>query len=221
MELSKQNEETDAQKQRGKYQLKRVQTIVDVLFALMIFRIFTLMPDPEIDHFDKTNVTEVLTHSYLNYATIAIGMILLLLYWGLNNVQFNNLKRTDGKHAVLTILQVFFLMLYLYFIRLDMQLDAPVIVLAMESVTLAIAGFISLYTWYYSIKNNLISSTLTKDEIGKTYLKLMPEPIVSVLTIPFAQFGPGIWTASWLLLIPVGMLSKYLRNKMMNSEQNH
>jgi hypothetical protein len=95
-----------------------------------------------------------------------------------------------------------------------MEMDAPVIVLIMESITLAIAGFISLYTWYYSIKNDLISSTLTKEEMDKTYLKLMPEPIVSVLTIPFAQFGPGIWTASWLLLIPVGMLSKYWRRKL-------
>jgi len=46
------------------------------------------------------------------------------------------------------------------------------------------------------------------------YLKLMPEPITSRLTIPFAVFGPDIWTASWLLMIPVSYTLKRIRTRM-------
>lgn len=208
------NKETQAQKERGKYQLGRVSTIMDVLYALMIFRVFTLMPNPSLDHFDSTNVSEVLMSSIINYAAIAVAIVLILLYWNLNNIQFNNLTRTNGRHAVLSIIQVFFLMLYLYFVKLDLELEAPLIVMIMESVTLAIAGFISLYAWHYSNISKIVSESLTKEEKNQIYLKLMPEPIVSVLTIPFAYFGPGIWTASWLLLVPVGMLSKYFRSRI-------
>jgi len=51
-------------------------------------------------------------------------------------------------------------------------------------------------------------------ELDKTYLKLMPEPITSLLTFPFAVFGADIWTASWLLMVPVSYILKRIRIRM-------
>ena len=68
-----------------------------------------------------------------------------------------------------------------------MEFDGAVITLRMESISLAVAGFLSVLSWYYSIKNKLVSDSLTKEEKAKTYLKLLPEPIVSLLTIPLLQ----------------------------------
>lgn len=219
MKILDEKELSAAEEERAIKQLQRVSIIVDVLFALMIFRLFTLMPNPTLDGFDRSNVTDVLLTSYLNYAAIGVGLVLTLLYWGLNNVVFNNLKRTNPLHSVLTIVQVFLLMLYLYFVKLDLEMDSPLVILIAQSVSLALAGFAALLAWYYANRNNLVSKKLTTEELDKIYLKIMPEPIVSVLTIPFAWFGPGIWTASWLLLIPVGMLSKYLRGKIVKRKQ--
>jgi len=143
-----------------------------------------------------------------------VGFVLVLIYWGQSNLQFGNLDRTDSKHATLSLLQVITLMIYLYFVRLDVELDGAVIALQMESVFLALSGFLGLWSWHYAIKNNLISDAIKKDEQDKVYLKLMPEPIVSVLSFPFAAFGPDIWTLSWLLLIPVGYISKKMRAKI-------
>ncbi|WP_420580799.1 hypothetical protein [Reichenbachiella sp.] len=207
---------TEAEEERCIRQLDRVSTIVDVLFALMIFRLFTLMPNPTLDGFDSSNVTEILLTSYLNYAAIIIGLTLTLLYWGQNNTIFNNLKRTSSFHSVLTIVQVFTMMLYIYFVKLDLEMDSPLIIMLAQSITLALAGFVGISAWYYANRNNLISDKLTTKELDKIYLKIMPEPIVSVLTIPFAWFGPDIWSASWLLLVPVGMLSKYWRSKIVS-----
>lgn len=205
---------TEAIKERGGKQLLRLAMIIDVLYALIIYKIFLFLPRPEVDGFTKDDLVEVLTTSYLNYLVMFVGFVLVLIYWGQSNLQFGNLDRTDGRHSTLSLMQVITLMIYLYFVRLDVELDGAVIALQMESVFLALSGFFALWSWHYAIKNRLISKNLTKDEQGKVYLKLMPEPIVAVLSLPFAAFGPDIWTLSWLLLIPVGYFSKKIRTKM-------
>lgn len=205
---------TESIKERGGKQLLRLAMIIDVLYALIIYKIFLFLPRPEVDGFTKGDLVEVLTTSYLNYLVMFVGFVLVLIYWGQSNLQFGNLDRTDGRHSTLSLMQVITLMIYLYFVRLDVELDGAVIALQMESVFLALSGFFALWSWHYAIKNRLISKNLSKDEQGKVYLKLMPEPIVAVLSLPFAAFGPDIWTLSWLLLIPVGYFSKKIRAKV-------
>ena len=202
---------TQALVERGEKQLFRLGVIIDVLYALMIYKLFTLMPNPEIDNFGRDELYKVLTESYLNYTVIFIGLVLVILYWGMSNLQFGNLKRTDSTHSTLSILQIFSLMLYIYFVRLDAQFGGEVILMQMQSLLLAIAGFLSLGSWHYALKNNLVSDAPTKVDKDTMYIKFLPEPVVSVLTFPLAWFGPVIWTLGWLLLIPVGWaVKKYI-----------
>ncbi len=213
--LKKSNKEvTEAMKDRGARQLIRLQVVIDVLFALLIFTLFQFLPRPDVDHFTKETMVEALTNSYMNYLLIAVGIILILIYWNQNNMQFGNLERTDGTHATISILSIFSLMLYLYFVRLDMELGGAVLALQMESVTLSLSGFLSIYSWHYAIKKGLVSDKVTRLEQNTVYLKLMPEPVVAVLTLPFAIFGPDIWTLAWLLLIPVSWLLKKYRHHL-------
>jgi hypothetical protein len=210
---------TDATKARGAKQLLRLEVMIDVLFALMIYKLFTFMPSPEVDGFGREELYQVLSESYLNYTVIFIGLVLVIMYWGMNNLQFGNLVRTDGKHASLSILQVFTLMLYIYFVRLDAQFEGEVFLMQLQSIFLAIAGFLSVISWHYAIKNDLVSEDPTELENDKLYIKLMPEPIVAVLTIPLAFFGPLVWTLGWLLLIPVGYFSKVIQKYMKGRRQ--
>lgn len=208
-------EVSDATVERGEKQLSRLATIIDVLYALIIFQIFLFLPRPDVDHFNVDELMNVLKSSGPVYLVMLVGMVMVIIYWGQSNLQFGNLKRTDSKHAALSIIQTFSLMLYFYFVRLDVELGGAVITLKMESVFLALAGFISIWSWYYSIKNGLVSNRVDSKEENSVYLQLMPEPIVSVLTFPFAYFGPDIWTLSWLLLIPVSIIIKKIRKRMM------
>ena len=172
------------------------------------------MPNPQVDNFGREELYKVLTESYLNYTVIIIGLVLVILYWGMSNLQFGNLDRTDGKHSALSILQVFSLMLYIYFVRLDAEFGGEVLLMQMQSLFLALAGFLSLWSWHYAVKNNLISDAPTKIEKETMYIKFLPEPVVSLLTFPLAYFGPLIWTLGWLLLIPVGWGLKKYRHKV-------
>jgi len=211
---AKRTDITDAMIERGGKQLLRLALIIDVLYALMIYKIFLFLPRPEVDGFTKDDLVEVLATSYLNYLVMFVGFVLIIIYWMQSNLQFGNLERTDGKHATLSLLQVICLFIYLYFVRLDVEFDGAVIALQMESVFLALAGFLAVWSWHYAIKNNLTTSTLTSIEEDQVYLKLFPEPIVAVLSFPFAAFGPDIWTLSWLLLIPVGIILKRVRRRL-------
>ena len=208
------NELTEAVIERGTKQLFRLSVLIDVLFALMIYKLFTLMPNPDIDGFGREELVQVLTESYLNYTVIFIGLVLVILYWGLSNVQFGNLARTDGKHATLSIMQIFALMLYIYFVRLDAQFEGEVSLMQMQSLFLAIAGILSVWSWHYAVKNNLVSDAPSAVEKQTLYIKLIPEPLVSLLTFPLAWFGPLVWTLGWLLLIPVGWALKKYRNHL-------
>ena len=211
---------TQSEIERGEKQLFRLGIIIDVLYALMIYKLFTFMPNPDIDNFGKEELYKVLTQSYLNYTVIFIGLILVILYWGMSNLQFGNLKRTNSTHSTLSILQIFSLMLYIYFVRLDAQFEGEVILMQMQSLFLAVAGFLSVWSWHYSLKNNLISDSPSKLEKEMMYIKFMPEPIVSVITFPLAWFGPVIWTLGWLLLIPVGWGLKKYRHSLKFISQN-
>ncbi len=200
--------------ERGEKQLKRLSVIIDVLFALMIYKLFSFMPNPEIDGFGRDELYQVLTESYLNYTVIFIGIVLIILYWSQSNSLFGNLKHTNGTHATLSIMQIFALMLYIYFVRLDAEFEGETTLMIMQSLFLAIAGFLSVYSWHYAIRNNLISEAPTLREKEDMYIKLLPEPAVSVITIPLAFFGPDIWTLGWLLMIPAGWLVKKLTPKI-------
>ena len=205
---------TPAVIERGERQITRVMTIVDVLYGLMIFRAFLLMPRPDVDNFTANELVTVFKASYMNYLIMTVGMILILLYWGQSHIIFGNLKRTDSRLSILAVLQAFFVLLYLYFIRLDMEMGGQTLVLRLESLSLAIAGGIGVWAWHHANKNDLITEKVSDLEKDKTYLKLMPEPITSVLTFPFAVFGPDIWTLSWLLMVPVSFILKKVRKNL-------
>lgn len=212
--ILKSKEQSEAEMERGGKQLNRLAVLIDVVYALLIFQLFLALPRPDVDHFEASELMSVLKTSTPTYMVMFVGMVMIIIYWGQSNLQFGNLVRTDGKHATLSILQIFSLLIYFYFVRLDVELGGAVITLQMESIFLAIAGFFSIWCWYYSIKNNLLSEKVDRKEENSVYLKLMPEPITAVLTFPFAWFGPDIWTLSWLLLIPVSYIIKKIRLKM-------
>ena len=218
--LKKKMKLTEGERTRGARQLIRLEVIIDVLFALMVYRIFMMLPRPEIDGFTRETLLQALTDDPFRYLIMLVGIVMLLIYWNQNNLQFGYLKRTDGMHAGLSLLQVFFLMIYLYFVRLDMEFEGAVVALEFESIFLALAGFIGVWCWYYANKKGLVSDELTREEQNNVYKKLFPEPITAVLTFPFAVLGPDIWTLSWLLLLPVTWLVNWRRKVIMKRSED-
>ena len=129
-------------------------------------------------------------------------------------------------HATLAVVQMVCLMIYLYFVRFDMEFDGMELALQMESIFLALAGFIAVYSWRYARKNGLTSDQINDDEEMSIYYSLLPEPLAALFTLPFASFGPDIWTLAFLSIIPIGYILKLVRRKyetrisIQNNNQN-
>jgi hypothetical protein len=83
----------------------------------------------------------------------------------------------------------------------------------MESIFLALAGFIAAYSWRYAKRHNLTSDQINDDEEMSIFYSLLPEPMAALFTLPFASFGPNIWTLAFLSIIPIGYILKLVRRK--------
>ena len=193
---------TKAELQRDAKQLIRLERLIDVIFAILIWMIFQNLPVPSVEEFDRLSNDELLS-TYLNsFVMIFIGMFLAITYWGQNNRVFGNLIRTDGRHAVISLLQLVFLLLYLYTIGFEVEFPGHPIALAGQSVTLALCGYMAVIGWAYAKKNmRLISDVISSEEADQLKISIFAEPLAATFTIPFAFVGAGAWNLSWLSLI--------------------
>lgn len=213
IKLFNKKEPTKAQIERGVGIFNSLKIVVNVLYALMIFQTFLILPRPDDPDLQYYSLAQIYSDNIMVLAVILVGLILLITYWIQFNKQLGNLTRSSPKHAALAILQMICLMLYLYFVRFDMEFDGMTLALQMESVFLALAGFIGIYNWRYATKNNLTSDQINSDEERSMFFQLLPEPIASLFSLPFATVSPLAWTLSFLVIIPLGYFLKILGSK--------
>ncbi|MDH3269614.1 MAG: TMEM175 family protein [Ignavibacteria bacterium] len=207
-------EKTLAQKERDATQLRRLQTLMDVVFGVLLIRIFTLLPHPVRPETGAFDPLVIFTEGGENFIMFIVGFILITIYWIQNNKTTGNLVATDGKHTALSIAQLLFLLLYLYSVRLDMETNSDVLALFMQSVSLALAGFAGVAAWVYATKHTeMVSEAVSPEEANDLKMSILAEPLAAVVTIPFAFIAPGIWNLSWLSVIVFGIFLKRRHKK--------
>ena len=192
--------ETGAIVEREKRQLYRLETLIDVVYALAIVRLFTHLPLPNKAEWTWDSVGHFLDDNIGLLATLFIGIILISIYWIQNNTLFGNLVRTDNRHAVISIFQLAFLLLYLYSVGLGIDFKGDSMALAMQSATLALVGLSSVAAWRHAKKNRLlISDELSDEDAREVQGRIMVEPVSAIITLPCAFIGPVVWELAWLV----------------------
>jgi len=190
-------EKTQAQKERDAKQLRRLQTLMDVVFGVLLIRVFSLLPHLTNPESGRIDPLVIFTETGENFIMFVIGFILICIYWFQNNKTSGNLVSTDGKHTMLSILQLFFLLLYLYSVRLDMETQSDVLALFMHA----------------SKHAEMVSEAVSAGEANELKISILSEPLAATFTIPFAFIGPGIWNLSWLSVIVFGIFLKKRHKK--------
>ncbi len=200
-------EKTEAEKQRDERQLRRLQTLMDVIFGVLIIRIFTLLPQPA--EVLKGNKDPLTIFGEGQFIMFIIGIILVSIYWFQSNKTNGNLVATDGKHSFISILQMLFLLLYFYSVGLDAATHSDVLALFMQSVTLALAGFAGVAAWVYASKHaELLSEAVSEEEVVVIRHSILTEPLAALFTIPFAFISPLWWNIAWLSVLFFGWILK-------------
>ncbi len=195
---------------RGARQLRRLEMLMDVVYALVIWRLFMLMPRPE-KIGEWRSLSSFLSSNVELYVIVGLALIIVIIYWIQNNALFGYLDRTDNLHTAISIIQIFFLLLFLYSIRVGLDFPGESHARALESVTAALVGIASITGWRYAMKNRrLLSPEATDLKAGQISDQNLAEPIAAGITLPFAFLGPIVWEIAWLSYLPV---SYWLRRR--------
>ena len=107
------NAEDKARPRRESLQLKRLARMIDVVYAIVIWRIFILLPSPTAEQLSWEHIGTFLGDNIGVFLMVIIGIAVTIIYWIQNNVMFGNLQSTDSRHSILSILQLFFLLVFL------------------------------------------------------------------------------------------------------------
>lgn len=173
---------------------------MDVVFALVIWRLFTFLPVKEVEDGRWASVLEMLQDEWLTFVIVLVAILIVTIYWLQNNMLLGNMKKTDGVHTVISIFQLFFVLLFLYAIGTGIRIGGGVDSRAFESVMAMMVGIMSLVGWHYAMhKGEMLDPELSAEEAKHIRQKNMAEPVTAVITIPFAFIGPVAWELSWFL----------------------
>jgi uncharacterized membrane protein len=191
--------EDKAKLRRESLQLQRLARMVDVVYAIIIWRAFTLLPRPTAEQLSWEHIGAFLSANIGGFLLIIIGIVVTIIYWLQNNVLFGNLQSTDSRHTILSILQLFFLLVFLVSLRLGIDLGASNGTRALESIAAALVGIAGGWGWVYAIKNHrLLLPEVTEQYAYRLRDRILAEPITAIITIPLAFVGPILWEISWL-----------------------
>ncbi len=186
---------TEVREQR---QLRRLETLIDVIFGITIWRLFTLLPRPE-ENPDWNTLQGMLIDSGMNFAVASIALVIVIIYWVQSNLLFKYLVRTDSWHIGISIAQMFSLLLFLYAIRVGISFEANTVARIFESSMACLLGVFSFAAWYYALhKGKLVTDELDAAEARSITERIKAEPITAAITIPFAA-GMWMWELSWFV----------------------
>ncbi len=208
---------TAAELERNVGILFSLKIVINVLYALMFFQVFLILPRMDDPELKMHTLPEIFSIHSEGLVVIIVGLLMLTTYWIQFNKQLGNLVRSSPLHGALAILQMISLMMYLYFFRIDIESEGMVFALQMESVFLALAGFIGAINWYYAKKNKLTSKNINEEEKKSIMFSILPEPLAASFSLPFAAVSQLAWTLSFLIIIPLSYVLKKMGKKNFNN----
>ena len=199
--------EEDANVVAGRRQLRRLETFLDVAYAVLFVDFIMFLPHTEDMAWEELpyGLLSLLIDNSVDLLRLIIAVGLTLISWNLTHKLLGPLDRTNPRHTLLALLQLIFVCLFLFFAIADPELaslSSPV----GQSLSLALSGFIGIAGWSYARKNGLTRADLSEAEKDDVLRSAIIEPVTALLNTGFAFVGPGAWTAGWFV-IPIVLVS--------------
>jgi uncharacterized membrane protein len=189
-----------SQENISKKQLLRLERLTDLVFALVIWRIFMLLPRPNFDNPEWDTIGEMLISQWPDFVVPILSILIVIVYWLQSNALLSRLKATNAIHTGISIFQVFFVLLYLYALSMGIGLGSEADTRVLESSAAALIGAVAFLGWWYAgVKGGLISDDVSDEEAKEVASSNLAEPLTALLTIPAAFIGPWAWELSWFL----------------------
>ena len=200
--------------EREHRQVRRLETLIDVVFGITLWRLFILLPRPA-ENPEWVTLIDMVKDSGMQFLVVVIALIIVIIYWLQSHVLFKYLVKTDVVHSVLSVLQLFSLLLFLYAIAVGVVLKADETTRVFESSMACLLGVFSYAAWYYALnKGGLITAELSQDEAKGITERIKAEPVTAAITIPFA-YSMWMWELSWFIYPFVVYIYRWRLNKLL------
>jgi uncharacterized membrane protein len=187
-------------------QLSRLERLSDVIYAIVLWELFTLIPPLEAVKLDWTVISAYFSDHIMSLVLVVLGVVVTIIYWVQNNAVLGCLESTNTRHTALSIFQLFFLLLFLLSMKAGIDLGGSLWTRLFESITASLMGWMSSFAYSHAIKNRrLLRDDVSDKEAKDLSFRIMAEPITAMITIPLA-FTPILWEISWLsylLIVPL------------------
>ena len=180
--------------------LIRLERVMDVVYALVIWRLFMILPRPEEGEGGTNTVLELLINNWDTFVIVLLALVIVIVFWLQNNSLFGYLKATDRVHTAIAIFQLFFLLFFLYSIGTGIRLGAAADSRMLESFAALLLAVSAYLGWYYAYrKGDLVADDVPVDKSEEVLKRNLAEPFTALFTMPFAFVGPIAWELSWFL----------------------
>jgi hypothetical protein len=186
--------------------LRRLEVFLDVAYALLFAKMLDYLPRFEdMSWADRPwGLLQLFIDRPIEVMRIAVGVTLILLYWRASCRLLGPLVATDARCSALSLLQLVFVCLFIYFAIADPGLSGGPSSPALQSLSLAVAGSLGVVGWTRARRRGLIKPELDERERDQISRRMLIEPVAALLTIGMAFIGPVVWTLAWLA-IPVAL----------------
>ena len=200
--------------EREHRQVRSLETLIDVVFGITLWRLFILLPRPA-DNPEWETLIDMFKDSGMQFLVVVIALIIVIIYWLQSHALFKYLVKTDTVHSVLSVLQLFSLLLFLYAVVVGAVLKADESTRVFESSMACLLGVFSFAAWYYALnKGGLITAELSQDEARGITERIKAEPVTAAITIPFA-YSMWMWEFSWFIYPFVVYIYRWRLNKLL------
>ena len=185
----------------GRKRLRRLERFLDIAYAVLFVNIIMYLPETEDMAWTDLplGLVSLLLDNSLDLMRLFIAVGLTLISWNLTHKLLGPLERSNAVHTLLSLLQLIFICLFLFFAIADPEVES-VSSRVGQCICLAISGFIGIASWSYARKKGFAKAELTetqKDDVGRS---VIIEPVTALLNTGLGFVGPGIWTLGWFVI---------------------
>ena len=186
----------------GRKRLRRLETFLDAAYAILVIHFFLdYLPPAEDMVWTELpyGLLSLLLQDPQNMLRLFIGTGLTIISWNLTHKLLGALERSDPLHTLLSLLQLIFVCLFLWFAISDPEIISTSSRVG-QSLCLAISGFIGVAGWFYARSKGYAIAEFTEDEKDTVEKNIFTEPLTALLNTGFGFVGPVTWTLGWGLI---------------------
>jgi len=176
----------------------------NVIFGLCMFASVLKIEFTSTD-LAEPELLKLLAYNINALLNFAVAFVFLALFWIKFIARLNHIARIDNGLMTLWLIYLATLCLYPFAENVLGNYPGSIVAQVTFSSLWALIGLVSLFTWWYAYRKQLIYEGMSKMTIDRLLYECFPEPIFALLSIPCALISDWAYYLTLLLTIPANI----------------